>query len=391
MTVVLKKRRNQSSPLSTTEVDSNWDTIQAALNAPSENGTVTSVSAGGLNPLFTTAVATGTTTPAITFAQVSQTNNRVLAAPNGTNGVPTFRALVDGDLPIVPISKGGTGSAAPITNNRVIVSSGGVVTSGSVSTTDLFYISGLSTAPEGILRKAGTSLTTGAINLASADTFGINPVTKGGTGSSALPINGQLLIGNGSGFALARITAGAGMTVSNEAGAITLASSIPSINSLVGALTIAVGTTGSNVSVNSSSTTITINIPTAAGSTLVSEGVRGVLAPADFTTFNNKIGRTFTSSNTITFDFDIFYITTNVTLPVVSAGDVGKVICIKNTDTTANRRITAAGSVRIDDNVTTYVELSHKTGSNVQGAVTLQAISTTEWRVISAFGAITYG
>jgi hypothetical protein len=322
---------------------------------------------------------------------VSQTNNRVLAAPNGTNGVPTFRALVDGDLPIIPISKGGTGSAAAITNDRVVVSSGGVISSGSVSTTDLFYISGLSTTPEGILRKAGASLTTGAINLASADTFGINPVTKGGTGSSALPTDGQLLIGNGSGFALARITAGSGMTVTNGVGAITLASSIPSINSLVGALTIAVGTTGSNVSVNSSSTTITINIPTAAGSTLVSEGVRGVLAPADFTTFNNKIGRTFTNSNTITFDFDIFYITTNVTLPVVSAGDVGKVICIKNTDTTVNRRVTAAGSVRIDDNLTTYVELSHKTGSNVQGAVTLQAISITEWRVISAFGAITYG
>jgi hypothetical protein len=154
---------------------------------------------------------------------------------------------------------------------------------------------------------------------------------------------------------------------------------------LSGALTIAVGTSGSNIAVNSSSTTITINIPTATAS------ARGALASADFTTFNNKIGRTFTNSNTITFDFDIFYITTNVTLPVVSAGDVGKVICIKNTDTTANRRVTAAGSVRIDDNVTTYVELSYKTGSNVQGAVTLQAISTTEWRVISAFGAITYG
>jgi hypothetical protein len=389
MTVVLKKRRNQSSPLSTTEVDSNWDTIQAALNAPSANGTVTSVSAGGLSPLFTTAVATGTTTPAITFSQVSQTNNRVLAAPNGTNGVPTFRALVDGDLPIIPISKGGTGSAAPITTNRVVVSSGGVISSGSVSTTDLFYISGLSTAPEGILRKAGASLTTGAINLASADTFGINPVTKGGTGSSALPIEGQLLIGNGSGFALARITAGSGMTVTNGAGAITLASSIPTINSLVGALTIAVGTTGSNVSVNSSSTTITINIPTAAGSTLVSEGVRGVLAPADFTAFNNKIGRTFTTSNTITFSFDIFYITADVTLPVIAAGDIGKVLFIKNI-AGANHRVTPNTGAVIDTNEP-WITLPHVGGGNVQGAVLLQATSVTQWQVLSAFGTITYG
>jgi hypothetical protein len=386
MTVVLKKRRNQSSPLSTTEVDSNWDTIEVALNAPSANGTVTSVSAGGLSPLFTTAVATGTTTPAITFAQVSQTNNRVLAAPNGANGVPTFRALVDGDLPIIPISKGGTGSAAAITNDRVVVSSGGIISSGSVSTSDLLYISGLSTAPEGILRKAGTSLTTGAINLASADTFGINPISKGGTGSSATPINGQLLIGNGSGFALARITAGSGMTVTNGVGAITLASSIPTINSLVGALTIAVGTTGSNVSVNSSSTTITINIPTAAGSTLVSEGVRGVLAPADFTTFNNKIGRTFTNSNTITFAFDIWYITGAATLPDITAGDVGKVVFVKNIGG-ANYNLTTDGTDTIDGNVNTRITLNH----SPQSSVILQAYTTTQWQILAHYGTTAVG
>lgn len=40
----------------------------------------------------------------------SQTANYVLAAPNGSNGSPTFRKLVAADLPTVTIAKGGTGA-----------------------------------------------------------------------------------------------------------------------------------------------------------------------------------------------------------------------------------------------------------------------------------------
>ena len=43
-------------------------------------GTVTSVSVGNLSPLFTASVATATTTPSITFAQVSQAQNLVFAS-----------------------------------------------------------------------------------------------------------------------------------------------------------------------------------------------------------------------------------------------------------------------------------------------------------------------
>lgn len=387
MTVVLKKRRNQSSPLSTTEVDSNWDTIESALNtAGTGDGTVTSVSVGGLSPLFTTNVATGSTTPVVTYAQVSQSTNRVLASPDGTSGVPTFRAITNNDLPVISIAKGGTNSSTALTNDRVMVSSGGaIVASSTITTTELSFLDGIGGLTNGILRKGTSALSTGAINLASADTTGINPISKGGTGLSATPTSGQLLIGNGSGFAAATLTAGAGITVTNGAGSITLASSIPTINSLSGALTIAAGTSGSNIAINSSSTTITINIPDA------STAARGALTASDWNRFNNKIGRNFTTGNTITFAYDVWYITANATLPDITAGDVGKVLFIKNTDTGANHRVTVDGTDRIDDNLTTYVELTHKSGGNVQGAVMLQATSTTQWQVISAFGAITYG
>lgn len=50
------------------------------------------------------------------------------------------------------------------------------------------------------------------------------PVSQGGTGNTAVPTNGQLLIGNGTGYTLSTLTAGAGMAISNGAGSITLTS-----------------------------------------------------------------------------------------------------------------------------------------------------------------------
>ena len=62
------------------------------------------------------------------------------------------------------------------------------------------------------------------------------PVTSGGTGLTTVPTNGQLLIGNGTGYSLNTLTAGTGITVTNGAGTITLASS--------GVTSFSAGTTG---------------------------------------------------------------------------------------------------------------------------------------------------
>lgn len=50
-------------------------------------------------------------------------------------------------------------------------------------------------------------------------------VSKGGTGNTGTPTNGQLLIGNGTGFTLASLTAGANITITPGAGSITIAAS----------------------------------------------------------------------------------------------------------------------------------------------------------------------
>ena len=66
--------------------------------------------------------------------------------------------------------------------------------------------------------------------------LGITPVINGGTGLGTIPTNGKLLIGNGTGYTLNTLTAGSGITVTNGAGTITVASS--------GLLSFSAGTTG---------------------------------------------------------------------------------------------------------------------------------------------------
>ena len=59
------------------------------------------------------------------------------------------------------------------------------------------------------------------------DISGVLPIANGGTNLSATPTNGQLLIGNGSGFTLSQLTAGSNVTITPSAGGITIASTAP--------------------------------------------------------------------------------------------------------------------------------------------------------------------
>ena len=61
-------------------------------------------------------------------------------------------------------------------------------------------------------------------------------VTAGGTGLTAIPTNGQLLIGNGTGYTLNTLGAGTGISVTNGSGTISVANT--------GVLSFSAGTTG---------------------------------------------------------------------------------------------------------------------------------------------------
>jgi hypothetical protein len=89
------------------------------------SGTVTSVT--GTSPV----VSSGGATPAISLATAygdtlnpyaSKTANYVLAAPNGSAGVPTFRAIVAADIPT--LNQNTTGTASNVTGTVAIANGG---------------------------------------------------------------------------------------------------------------------------------------------------------------------------------------------------------------------------------------------------------------------------
>lgn len=81
-----------------------------SFNTCGASGSVTSFSAGNLSPLFTTSVATPTTTPALSFTLSTETANTVFAGPaTGGAVAPTFRALASADIPAINLASSGNG------------------------------------------------------------------------------------------------------------------------------------------------------------------------------------------------------------------------------------------------------------------------------------------
>jgi hypothetical protein len=211
-------RLGQGTALTYGQEDENFKRLKAAIDALEISvagaglGTVTSVGLTMPN-IFTVTNSPVTTTGSLTATLASQSANRFFASPNGSAGQPTFRSLVANDLPTVTIAKGGLGLTTVATNNQVIASNG--------------------TSYEGRTISVGTGLTVtqgagsilfgldlASINLTSLG--GVLTPSQGGTGVSALPSNGQLLIGNGTGWTAASLTAGTNITITPSAGGITI-------------------------------------------------------------------------------------------------------------------------------------------------------------------------
>ena len=380
---------------------------------------VTSVT--GTSPV----VSSGGTTPAISLASgygdtqnpyASKTANYFLAAPNGTAGAPTFRAIVAADIPTlnqnttgtasnvtgtVAIANGGTGQTtatagfnalSPITStgdliigngvnsatrlaigtNGYVLTSNGTTATWSASTGGVTSfqtsLSGLtpSTASTGAVTLAGTlglssggsgqttaqsamnafagAVTSGSylrgngtnvvmatIQAADVPTLNQNTtgtaanvtgtvaVANGGTGLTATPTNGQIDIGNGTGFTRSTLTAGSNITITNASGSITIAAT---------GSTGVTSVTGTSPVVSSGGTTPAISLATAYGDTLnpyasktanyflaAPNGIAGVptfraVVAADIPTLNQSTtgsAATLTTGRTIAITGDLAY------------------------------------------------------------------------------------
>lgn len=203
-----------------------------------------------------------------------------LSVANGGTGQTTF---TDGQL-LIGSTSGNTltkttltaGSGVTITNGSGAITiaatgSGGTVTSVSGSGT----VNGLTLT--GTVTSSG-SLTLGGtlsgVDLTSQVT-GTLPIANGGTGQTGTPTNGQLLIGNGTGFVRAALTQGTGITITNGSGSVTVTNA--GVTSLSG--------TSNQVSVSASTGSITLSTPQSIGtSSSVQFGSLGVGTSASGTT-----------------------------------------------------------------------------------------------------------
>lgn len=139
-----------------------------------------------------------------------------------------------------------------------IISVGTALTTGLILTSD---------TNGNLVIKTGASETTAVTVSASQVVTLANalPVGSGGTGVTGTPTNGQLLIGNGAGFTLATLTAGNGMTITNNAGSISLsAAGLPTMNLVSGTTQSAVAN-NHYVLTNAAATTVTLPASPAAG------------------------------------------------------------------------------------------------------------------------------
>ena len=147
----------------------------------------------------------------------------VLALAQGGTGVvttPTNGQLLIGNGGGYTLSTITAGTGITVTNGVGAITIASTITPGSAVwgsiTGTLSSQTDLQTALNG---KANTSHNHAATEI----TSGLLPIARGGTNIGTTPTNGQLLIGNGTGYAVANITAGSGVTVTNGAGTITIA------------------------------------------------------------------------------------------------------------------------------------------------------------------------
>jgi hypothetical protein len=201
----------------------------------------------GLNesPAYTFNIAT-TGVTASTYGSASQ--------------VPVFAVNAQGQLTLV-------------TNTSIAIASGAVSGLAASATTDTTNASNITsgTLPTGRLSGSYTGITgVGTLTAGTWNGTAIG-VAYGGTGLSATPSNGQLAIGNGTGYSLATLTAGTNVSISNTSGGITI-SATPAAGGTVQSVDVSGGTTGLTTSGGPVTVTGTITL---AGTLNVANGGTG--------------------------------------------------------------------------------------------------------------------
>jgi hypothetical protein len=261
------------------------------LNARGGTGLDTSAAANGTLLIgngsgFTLATLTGTANEiAISNASGSITIE-IANTYIGQNTITTLGTITTGTWQgtAVGVGFGGTGLSTYAVGDLLYASAATTLAKlTAVATGSVLLSNGVTTAPQ--YGKVVIDTTAGVSHIT-----GILRPVNGGTGLNAsAAANGQLLIGNGSGFALANLTAGTGISIANASGTITISANATD-SVLVANYVVREAPTGTP---NGVLTTFTLAATPVAGKEMVY--VNGILQ-------NSGTGNDYTiATNTITF------------------------------------------------------------------------------------------
>lgn len=146
----------------------------------------------------------------------------ILGIPNAIPTTPIFvGALITLAGAAGPQGAPGVDGGAPVGASYICRSGDGTLTN--ETALDLLTAGYMKTAGSG-----GSGVVSTVATVPVGDISGTLPIAKGGTGATGTPTNGQLLIGNGTGYSVATLAAGSGnITITNGPGTITL--DVPSV------------------------------------------------------------------------------------------------------------------------------------------------------------------